>query len=58
MNQMDLMIDRIIEKHNPTVAGLDTRVEYLPEEFIAELGIGAIDTMRRRLRRYLRTTSA
>ena len=39
------MIDRIIEKHNPTVAGLDTRVEYLPEEFIAELGIGAIDTM-------------
>ncbi|MCI5550560.1 MAG: orotidine-5'-phosphate decarboxylase [Clostridiales bacterium] len=42
---MDLMIDRIIEKHNPTVAGLDTRVEYLPEEFIAELGIGAIDTM-------------
>lgn len=45
MNQMDLMIDRIIEKHNPTVAGLDTRVEYLPEEFIAELGIGAIDTM-------------
>ncbi len=45
MNQMDLMIDRVIEKHNPTVAGLDTRVEYLPEEFIAELGIGAIDTM-------------
>lgn len=45
MNQMDLMIDRIIAKHNPTVAGLDTRVEYLPEEFIAELGIGAIDTM-------------
>lgn len=45
MNQMDLMIDRIIEKHNPTVAGLDTRVEYLPEEFIAELGIGAIETM-------------
>lgn len=45
MNQMDLMIDRIIEKHNPTVAGLDTRVEYLPEEFIAELGIGAIDIM-------------
>ena len=45
MNQMDLMIDRIIEKHNPTVAGLDTRVEYLPEEFIAELGIDAIDTM-------------
>ena len=45
MNQMDLMIDRIIEKHNPTVAGLDTRVEYLPEEFITELGIGAIDTM-------------
>lgn len=45
MNQMDLMIDRIIEKHNPTVAGLDTRVEYLPEAFIAELGIGAIDTM-------------
>ena len=45
MTQMDLMIDRIIEKHNPTVAGLDTRVAYLPEEFIAELGIGAIDTM-------------
>ena len=40
MNQMDLMIDRIIAKRNPTVAGLDTRVEYLPDEFIAGLGLG------------------
>ena len=45
MNQMDLMIERIIEKRNPTVAGLDTRVEYLPDEFIIELGMGTIDTM-------------
>lgn len=44
MNQMDLMIDRIIAKRNPTVAGLDTRVEYLPAEFIAGLGLGEIDT--------------
>ena len=39
IKECDLMIDRIIEKHNPTVAGLDTRVEHLPEEFIAELGM-------------------
>ena len=45
MNQMDLMIERIIEKRNPTVAGLDRRVEYLPDEFIIELGMGTIDTM-------------
>ena len=44
MNQMDLLIDRIIEKRNPTVAGLDTRVEYLPEEFVKSLGMGEIDT--------------
>lgn len=44
MNQMDLLIERIVEKRNPTVAGLDTRVEYLPEEFKAELGMGEIDT--------------
>ena len=44
MNQMDLLIERIIEKRNPTVAGLDTRVEYLPDEFKASLGMGEIDT--------------
>ena len=27
-----------------TVAGLDTRVEYLPDEFKASLGMGEIDT--------------
>ena len=44
MNQMDLLIERIIEKRNPTVAGLDTRVEYLPDDFKASLGMGEIDT--------------
>ena len=34
MLQMDLLISRIIDKKNPTVAGLDTRLEYLPEKFL------------------------
>ena len=34
MQQMDLLISRIIDKKNPTVAGLDTRLEYLPEKFL------------------------
>ncbi|HZJ82650.1 MAG TPA: orotidine-5'-phosphate decarboxylase [Clostridia bacterium] len=31
---IDKLIDRIIEKENPTVAGLDPRMEYLPESLI------------------------
>ncbi|NMA95767.1 MAG: orotidine-5'-phosphate decarboxylase [Clostridiales bacterium] len=31
---IDILIDRIIDKRNPTVVGLDTRIEYLPSELI------------------------
>ena len=37
MNIMDKMYARISEMKNPTVAGLDTRIEYLPEEFVKEV---------------------
>ena len=37
MNIMDKMYARISELKNPTVAGLDTRIEYLPEEFVKEV---------------------
>ena len=37
MNIMDKLYARISELKNPTVAGLDTRIEYLPESFIAEI---------------------
>lgn len=33
---IDILIEKIIEKKNPTVVGLDTRLEYLPEELISE----------------------
>lgn len=33
MNIMDKMAAAILQKQNPTAAGLDTRVEYLPEGF-------------------------
>ena len=32
MNMTDLLIDKIEEKSNPTVAGLDPRLEYLPDD--------------------------
>ena len=32
---MDLLIKKIIEKKNPTVAGLDPKIEYVPK-FIVE----------------------
>lgn len=31
---IDVLIDKIIEKQNPTVVGLDTRLEYLPKNLI------------------------
>ena len=37
MHIMDKLYARISELKNPTVAGLDTRIEYLPEEFIKEV---------------------
>ena len=37
MNIMEKMAKRISELKNPTVAGLDTRIEYLPESFIKEV---------------------
>ena len=37
MNIMDKLYARISELKNPTVAGLDTRIEYLPESFVKEI---------------------
>ena len=42
MRQMDLLIERILEKKNPTVAGLDTRLEYLPEKFLQAVLPGGV----------------
>lgn len=35
-NIADILIDAISEKHDPTVAGLDPRLEYLPDEMRAK----------------------
>lgn len=37
MNIMERLAQRVSELKNPTVAGLDTRVEYLPEGFVKEI---------------------
>ena len=37
MNAMEKLAERIRELKNPTVAGLDTRIEYLPEGFVQEI---------------------
>ena len=37
MNIMEKLAGRIRELKNPTVAGLDTRIEYLPESFVQEI---------------------
>ena len=37
MNIMEKLAARISELKNPTVAGLDTRIEYLPESFVKEV---------------------
>ena len=37
MNIMEKLAKRISELKNPTVAGLDTRIEYLPENFVREV---------------------
>ena len=44
MHIMDKLYARISELKNPTVAGLDTRIEYLPEEFIKEVMPGGINS--------------
>ena len=37
MNIMERLAQRISELKNPTVAGLDTRIEYLPESFVKDV---------------------
>ena len=37
MNIMEKLAQRVRELKNPTVAGLDTRIEYLPERFVKEI---------------------
>ena len=37
MNKMEQLAARIRALKNPTVAGLDTRIEYLPEGFVREI---------------------
>lgn len=37
MNIMERLAQRISELKNPTVAGLDTRIEYLPESFVGDV---------------------
>lgn len=36
---IDRLIDKIIEKQNPTALGLDTRLEYLPEEMLMDYNV-------------------
>ena len=38
---IDRLIDAIIEKQNPTAVGLDTKYDYLPEDFRKALMAGA-----------------
>ena len=40
---IDILINKIIEKQNPTALGLDTRLEYLPEEMLKNYDIEDID---------------
>ena len=44
MHKMEQLGLRIREMRNPTVAGLDTRVEYLPEAFIREVLPGGVQS--------------
>ena len=44
MNKMEKLAKRISEMKNPTVAGLDTRVEYLPKAFLDEVCPGGVKT--------------
>ena len=45
MHAMDELIARIRATHNPSVIGLDTRLEYLPEDFLAAHAQGGPLTM-------------
>lgn len=40
---IDTLIDKIIEKQNPTALGLDTRLEYLPDELLEGYDLDDID---------------
>ncbi len=42
---MDTLIQRIRATGNPTVMGLDTRLEYLPKDFLAEVAPDGADTL-------------
>lgn len=42
MHCMDEMIQKIREMKNPTVAGLDTRLEYIPDDFLREVLPGGV----------------
>lgn len=44
MNKMERLAERIAALGNPTVAGLDTRVDYLPEGFLREVCPGGVRT--------------
>ena len=44
MNKMEKLAERIRSMKNPTVAGLDTRVEYLPKAFLDEVCPGGVKT--------------
>ncbi|MDD2648710.1 MAG: orotidine-5'-phosphate decarboxylase [Eubacteriales bacterium] len=45
MHKIDLLSKRISEMKNPTVAGLDTRLEHLPKEFVEKTLGGAAETL-------------
>lgn len=45
MNVMEQLAQRIAQMKNPTVAGLDTRVEYLPQTFVDEIMPAGIRSM-------------
>lgn len=46
MNKMEALRSRIAQLRNPTVAGLDTRIEYLPEAFARQVCPQGITTSR------------
>jgi hypothetical protein len=58
MNIMDKLYSRISELKNPTVAGLDTRIEYLPESFVNEIMPEASSPLRMLPRPSISTTCA
>nr|MDD6335261.1 orotidine-5'-phosphate decarboxylase [bacterium] len=47
MHAMDRLIEAIGRTGNPTVAGLDTRIEYIPEGFLAPFAPDGVWTLER-----------